>query len=254
MEDFNMTIQQTMSELHTLKLTGMKNCYEEQLLNSSIQSLSFDERFSRVVEAETHHRKQSRQQRLLRGARLKMSSACVEDIKFIEGRFPDKQQLYALYSCEWVKQQRHVILTGSTGGGKTWLACALAQMAIRKEHTVAYRRTPRLLEEFEIGHSDGSLAKLRISLSKPDILVLDDWGLARLNQQSQHDLLEMVDDRTGNGSLIITSQLPVTEWHKYLGGDSLADAILDRILHRAYVIKIEGESMRKLNASSKEEI
>lgn len=247
-----MSNQQTLSQLHQLRLQAMCASYEEQQSNSAIHALSFDERFSLLVDAEVHGRRQKRQQRLLRLAKLKISSACIEDIKYSAARSLDRQQIATLASCDWIQQQRHIILTGATGVGKTWLGCAFAQQAIRKDITVLYRRTARLLEDMEISHSDGSLPKLRLQLAKPGLLMLDDWGLAPMKARSQHDLLELVDDRSGNGSLLITSQLPVSEWHKYLGGQSLADAILDRILHRAYIIEIQGESMRRPDRKSKE--
>lgn len=246
-----MNIQQTLSQLRAMKLLGMAQHYELQQSTSTVLGLSFDERMALLVEAEEHDRKDRRQLRLLKSAKMKFSTACIEDIKYSSGRSLDRQQILSLASCEWINQHRHLVLTGPTGAGKTWLGCAFGQQAIRKDIPVFYRRASRLMEELEISHGDGSLPRFRMQLAKPKLLILDDWGLVPMKARTQSDFLELIDDRSGCGSLLITSQLPVSEWHKYLGGQSIADAILDRILHRAYFIEIHGESMRK-KASNRE--
>ena len=151
----------------------------------------------------------------------------------------------SIIQCGWAEHGQHVTITGPTGIGKTWLACALGNQAVRKGWSVIYRRTSRLLEELEVAHADGSLQKLRTQLAKTKVLILDDWGVAPMTNRGRQDLLEVVDDRVPNGSLIITSQLPVEKWHEYLGEPTIADAILDRVLNSAHQIALKGESMRK---------
>lgn len=222
----------------------MAQALEHQQINAAIQALSFEDRLSMLVDGELHSRDNRRLKRLTRAARMKVG-ASVEDIDYRANRGLDKRQLASLANCDWIEHGQHLILTGPTGVGKTWLACAFGHQAIRRGLPVIYYRLPRLLEEFEIARGDGSLPKLRAQLSKAKLLILDDWGLTVLNSRNRQDLLEIVDDRTGGGSLAITSQLPVTQWHDYLGDPTLADAILDRMVHSAHRIEVRGESLRK---------
>jgi len=166
-------------------------------------------------------------------------------IDFRASRGLDKRQLTSLMSCDWVNKGQNLIFTSPTGVGKTWLACAFANQAARRGWPVLYRRLPRLLEEMEIAREDGSLHKLRQQLARTRVLVIDDWGVCSLSNHGRQDLLEVVDDRVATLSTVITSQLPIGEWHAYLGEPTLADAILDRLVHAAHQIALKGESMRK---------
>ena len=240
-----MLIQQTLRTLNALRLPGMAAAFEEQQTNAAVASLSFDDRFSLLVDREKTWRENRRLTRLLRDAKLKSSQACVEDIRYGGGRKLDTALMAQLGSCQWIHQHQNLVLTGATGCGKTWLACAFGNAACRQGLSVAYVRTPRLFEELRIAHGDGSFGKRLSALAKTDLLILDDWGLAPLNQAERNDLLEVVDDRVGSRATLITSQLPIEHWHAYLNDPTLADAILDRVLHAAHKVALTGESLRK---------
>lgn len=240
-----MLIEQTVQTLNALRLPGMATAFAEQQTNAASMSLSFDERFAMLVDREHAWRENRRVSRLLREAKLKSSQACMEDVRYGDGRKLDKSLIAQLGSCQWIHAHQNLILTGATGCGKTWLACALGHAACRQGLSVAYVRTPRLFEELRIAHGDGSFSKRLSALAKTDLLILDDWGLAPLDQSGRNDLLEVLDDRVGVRSTVITSQLPVEHWHAYLNDPTLADAILDRVLHSAHKLQLAGESLRK---------
>ena len=244
-----MLMQQTMQQLRSLRLNAMAEALERQGDRAAIEEMSFMDRLAMLVETEVQSRDTRRTQRHLKLAKLKVT-ACSEDIDYGPGRGIDKRQVSALLSCDWIARNQNLIVTGPTGAGKTWLACAFGHQAIRQGMTVSYRRLPRLMEEIEIGREDGSLPKLRGTLAKSKVLILDDWGVVKLTARQRADLLEVVDDRVGTASLIVTAQIPVNQWHEYLGDPTLADAILDRIVHNAHRIELKGESMRKRKASS----
>lgn len=241
-----MLMKQTLHTLRTLRLPGMAAAFEEQQASSAVASLSFDERFALLVDRKHTWRENRRVARLLREARLKSSQACLEDVGYGGGRQLDRGLIAQLASCQWIRSQQNLILTGATGCGKTWLACALGNAACRQGLSVVYVRTPRLFEELRIAHGDGSFGKRLLALAKTDLLILDDWGLAPLNQAERNDLLEVLDDRVGTRSTLIISQLPVEHWHAYLNDPTLADATLDRVIHAAYKLPLVGESLRKL--------
>jgi DNA replication protein DnaC len=242
----------TIETLKALKLYGMLEALEEQQQTPAIQALSFEERFAALIDRERLHRDNQRRTRLLRGAHLKVAAASIEDINYKAARGLDKRQIAQLATGEWIRRTQNLLITGATGSGKTWIACALAQQTCRQGASVLYWRVPRLIEELRIAHGDGSYLKFLKTLSKAALIVLDDWALTALSNQDRADLLEILDDRVNTGSTLIASQLPVDKWHAYLGEPTLADAILDRIVHHSHRIelKIPGESMRRVRASA----
>lgn len=239
-----MLMQHTLQCLRRLKLDGMADAFEQQLTQSMHAELSFEERLGLLVDRELTSRDNRRLARLLKAAKLKYN-ACVEDINYRHARGLQRPQMASLLTGDWVRQRQNVLLVGLTGCGKTWLACALANQACRQGLSAFYLRTNRLLEDLRIAHADGSYAKKLAQLTKIELLILDDWGLQKLNRAQAQDLLELIDDRHGARSLLITSQLPIENWHETLGDPTLADAILDRVLQNAHKILLKGESMRK---------
>ncbi len=240
-----MFTNQTLQALRTLKLSGMADGLEQQLAQPSThEELSFDERLALLVDRESTHRHNNKITRLLKAAKLKIK-AHPEDINYQHPRGLSKSQFAGLLSSQWVHQHHNVLIEGPTGCGKTYLACALATQACRHAFSVRYFRTSRLLEALSIAHGDGRFQKLVQQLAKTDLLVLDDWGLEKMNLSQRNDMLEIMEDRHGARSTIITSQLPITQWHKAIGDTTLADAILDRILHNSHKLKLKGESLRK---------
>lgn len=237
----------TVETLKALKLHGMLEALEEQQQTPAIQGLSFEERVALLVDRERLYRDNRRRTRLLRGARLKVAEASIEDVNYKAARGLDKRQIAQLATGEWIRRAQNLLITGATGSGKTWIACALAQQVCRQGDSVQYYRVPRLIEELRIAHGDGSYIKFLKSLAKAALIVLDDWGLTALSTQDRADLLEILDDRVNTGSTLIASQLPVDTWHAYLGEPTLADAILDRVVHHSHRIELQipGESMRK---------
>jgi len=209
-----------------------------------IDDLSFEERLGLLVDREATEREDRRLQTRLRQAKLKQN-ACIEDIDFKQSRGLDKPLVLDLAQCQWIKKHLNLLITGPTGVGKTWVACALAQKACREGFTSLYLRLPRLLQELPIAKGDGTYTRLMTRLAKVDVLILDDWGLSKLIAEQRRDLLEILEDRHDNRSTIVTSQLPLDQWHHIIGDPTLADAILDRLVHNAYKINLKGESMRK---------
>lgn len=237
----------TLDKLSTLRLTGMHKALQEQLALPDIEHLSFEERLGLLVDRELTEREDRRLQTRLRQARLK-HSACLEDLDTRTPRGLDKALITQLATGQWIRQGLNLLILGPTGVGKTWIACALAQQACRQGFTTRYLRGPRLFEDLHLAHADGRFPKLMAGYAKTDLIVLDDWGLASLDAAARRDLLELLDDRHGQRSTLVTSQLPVEHWHEVIGDPTLADAILDRLVHSAYRITLKGESMRKRKA------
>ncbi|MET4028474.1 DNA replication protein DnaC [Marinobacter sp. MBR-99] len=234
----------TLDKLHALKLTGMAAALADQSATPDITDLSFEERLGLLVDREMTERDNRRMTSRLRRAKLR-HTAILEDLDYRHSRGLDKGLVQSLAGCQWVKEHLNVLITGPTGVGKTWLACALAHKACREGYTAQYVRLTRLLRELTIAKGDGQYAKLLTNLAKVDVLILDDWGLMKLSAENRRDLLEVLEDRHGRRSTIATSQLPIEEWHGVIGDATLADAILDRLVHNAYKINLRGESMRK---------
>jgi DNA replication protein DnaC len=234
----------TMEKLNNLKLTGMVKALTEQQQMTEVDSLGFEERLGLLVDREATERENRKLTTRLKKAKLRQS-ASVEDIDFRRMRGLDKALILSLAACAWIAKGVNVLICGPTGVGKSYLACALAHKACLEGYTALYLRLPRLFEELRLAKADGRYGKLMLSYAKTDLLVLDDWGLTPMTDPQRRDLLELMEDRYGLKSTIITSQLPVIAWHEAIGDPTLADAILDRIVHNAHKIEMQGESMRK---------
>jgi DNA replication protein DnaC len=234
----------TLEKLQALRLTGMLSALKEQMHMPDIGDLSFEERLGLLVDHEMTDRNDRRLKTRLRQAKFRLS-AQLEDIDYRHPRGLDKSLMLSLADCQWVAQRRNILITGPTGIGKTWIACALGQKACRGGYSVLYLRLPRLLQEIPIAKADGRYPKFMAALAKTDLIILDDWGLAVLGDENRRDLLELLEDRHGRRATVVTSQLPVEHWHEALGDPTLADAILDRLVHNAYRITLKGDSMRK---------
>jgi DNA replication protein DnaC len=241
----------TMEKLQALKLTAFAEAWATQQKNPDMVKVSFDERLGLLVDAEWLYRENVRLERCLKEAKLRIGNACVEDIDYAAKRELDKSVIRQLATCRWVAEHQNVAITGMTGTGKTYLACALAQQACRKGHRAIYRRAPRLFEELTLAHAGGTYGRLLQRLAKVDVLIIDDWGLAPPKDDERRDLLEILEDRYGSRSTIITSQLPTTKWHDHLGDPTIADAVCDRLLHNAHRLVLKGPSRRKEESAEK---
>jgi DNA replication protein DnaC len=246
-----MLTHSTLENLKRLRLFGMVKSLEEQMNMPGVAEMDFFDRLGLVVDRELMETENRRLKRRLDSAKLKQS-ACMEDIDYHHPRSLDKALMASLASCQWVISHRNILITGPTGVGKTYVACALAHKSCREGYIALYKRTSRLLYELAMGRADGSYRKILSGLAKAHLLILDDWGLAPLSVDQKHDILEVLEDRNGLRSTVITSQLPVSSWHEYIQDPTVADAILDRIVHNAYRIELKGESMRKRQAGGKE--
>ena len=234
----------TLEKLRSLKLSGMVKALEEQIQVEDLKELTFEERLGLLVDREVTERRNRKLQTLLKKAKLRLN-ASIEDIDYRHPRDLDKSLILSLASCQWIEEHNNILITGPTGVGKSYLACALAQKACREGCRTLYFRLPRLLQELTMARGDGRYGKMLINLAKTNLLVIDDWGLAPLDDHGRRDILEILEDRHNVRSTIFTSQLPLNNWHEIIGDPTLADAILDRLVHNAYKITLKGESMRK---------
>ncbi|MBK6578760.1 MAG: ATP-binding protein [Sandaracinaceae bacterium] len=245
-----MMTEPTIEKLRALKLYAMTTAWILQRTDPSMGELPFDERLALLVEAEALSRENTRLAKLMREAKLRIPNACMEDVDYAPRRQLDKAQLRQLATGRWIADRQNVLITGMTGVGKSYLGCALGQLACRLGFRVLYRRVPRLFEELAIAHVDGSYVRLLARLAKTDVLILDDWGLAPMTDQQRRDILEILEDRHGSRSTIVTSQLPVENWHDYIAHPTIADAVLDRLVHNAHKVSMKGPSRRKENAQA----
>jgi len=244
--------QQTFDKLHAMKLHGLADAFRAQLETTETGQLSFEERFALLVDQQWLWKENRALARRLRAAHLK-ELGVIEDVDYHHPRGLDRQLVRTLSSSDWVRQHQSVLLLGPTGIGKSWLACALAQKACRDGFSVLHKRTSELFRELAVAHADGSIGRLLLRLSRIDVLLLDDFAMAPLKDAERRDFLEICDDRYQRRSLILTSQMPVAHWHEQIGDPTIADSILDRLIHNAYRIELKGESLRKKRRKPGEE-
>jgi len=235
----------TMEKLHTLKLAAMAAAWTAQQQDAPASALSFDERFGLLVEAEWVARENARLTRHLQAAKLKLGQACLEALDYAARRELDKPLLRQLATGRWVAEHQQVLITGATGTGKTFVACALAHHACRQGYRARYWRVARLFAALALARADGTYSRLLAQCARVDVLVLDDLGMTPLQETERRDLLELLEDRYGTRSTIVTSQLPPAHWHETIGEPTLADAICDRLLHNAHRLVLKGPSRRK---------
>ena len=248
-----MNQQHCLKQLRLLKLTGMAHALEQQWSTpQTYDDLDFTERMGLLLDQETTSRTNKRLQRLIKTAGFK-ELATVEAIDYAHPRGLKKTQMASLLNPDWIVRHQNLVITGPTGCGKTYLACAIGNQACHHDYSVRYYRATRLFERLTISHADGSYLKLINLIAKTHVLIIDDWGLETLTQSQRNDFLEIMEDRHGSATTIVTSQLPLTKWHGSIGDPTLADAILDRLIHNAHKIKLKGDSMRKKHSALTED-
>jgi DNA replication protein DnaC len=235
--------EETYKQLIELKLYCIAESFKEYLEQTEKDALIFEERLGIMVDREWTARQERRLKYRIGRAKLR-EEACVEDINYRHPRGLDRSVMQRLIPCQWVKRHENIILTGKTGLGKTWLACALAHKACREGHTTLYVRVPRMLQDLYVAHADGSYPKAMDRLAKPDVLILDDFGLSVLGDLERRDLLEVIEERQNRRSTIMTSQMKIKHWHEVIGDPTIADAIMDRLVSSSHRIEMNGKSMR----------
>ncbi len=248
-----MMMHTTLAQLRGLKLDGLAGALQEQLTQPAMAAMSFEERLALLVDREIHYRDARRQARLLKQAKLKYPQAAIEDLDSRPARGIDRNTVMSLALGNWVESGQCILISGPTGAGKSWLACALAQYACRRGYSAHYQRVPRLSEELAIRHGSGSFGKWLMQLAKVNVLLLDDWGMGALDASTRADLLEIIDDRAAQRATIITSQLPVEHWHAWIGDATIADAILDRSMQQHHRITLTGDSLRQSRPNTRKE-
>lgn len=235
----------TREKLAELKLHVLARAWEAQQQDAEMSELAFDERLALLVDAEWMDRQGKRLARNLREAKLRIAQACLEDVDCAAERKLEKKVVRDLATGRWIAEHHNVVIVGATGVGKTYLACALAQQACRHGYRALYRRASRLFDELTLARADGTYPRLLARIARIDVLVIDDWGLVRIGEAERRDLLEIIEDRHGRRSTILTSQLPVEQWHDHVGDPTVADALCDRLLHNARRIVLQGPSRRR---------
>lgn len=243
-------VQQTTSSMRQLRLSAMAATYELQLEQPKINQMGFDERLALLFQAELGARDSRKLNRLVHAAKLP-EAASLEDVDSRPSRGLDKALLQSLSNCNWIRKQQNIFIVGPTGVGKTWIACALADQACRLRMPAVFYRASDLFSLISDATHDGSLSKLKLALCKPDLLIVDDFGIGEMAMGTAQVLLEVIDRRERTGSLIVTSQWPTEKWHSFFPDPTIADAVLDRIVHQAHRVQLKGESMRKLRGKAK---
>ncbi len=234
----------TLEKLKEIKFFGMAKAFEEQLASTNYDSLCFEERLGLLVDREATDRDNRRFLTRLKGAGLRQT-ASIQDIEYSHKRGLNRALLQSLYTCQWIKESLNLIITGPTGVGKSYIACAMGHQACIEGYKTKYLRIPKFLPELAAARGDGTYLRKINLIAKMDLIILDDWGLSVFNELERRDILEILDDRHNRKSTIVTSQMPVDKWHKIIGDPTLADAIMDRLVHSSYRIELEGDSMRK---------
>lgn len=245
-----MLTQQTLEKMNAMKLTGMAEAFQQQLGSGECARLSFDERLGLLVDSEWTAREQRKLKRRLRSAKMRYP-ASIEDVDFKHPRGLDRQQVLSLGNCGWIQSRHNLLITGPTGIGKSYLACAFVERACRRGYSAAYVRLPRLLQQLAVARGDGSYDRLLGRLARLDLLAIDDWLLAPLRDGERRDIIEVIEDRSERASTLVASQLPAKEWHAGIGDPNLADSICDRLLHNAHRIELKGPSVRRTKAAPK---
>jgi DNA replication protein DnaC len=236
--------QPTIERLHAMKLNGMADAFRQQLETPDSNQLSFEERFGLLVDRQWDWKQNRALTRRLQLAKFK-ERGVIEDIDYQHPRGLDRKLVRTLATSDWVRQHHNILFIGPTGIGKTWLACALAQKACRDGFFALHKRMPELFRDLAVARADGSIGQLLLKFSRIDVLVLDDFAMAPLKDSERRDVLEICDDRYQRRSTILTSQMPIAHWHEQIGDPSIADSIMDRLVHNSYRIELNGESMRK---------
>ena len=239
--------QATLEKMQDMKMHAMAEAFDQQLGSSQYAELSFEERTGILIDTEWTSRQQRKLVRRLKSARLRYQ-ACLEDVDFKTPRGLDKQVVLSLGTCRWIQECHNLLVTGPTGTGKTFLTCAFGERACRSGFSTYYVRAPRLLHDLAVARGDGSYGRLLAKLAKTNLIAIDDWLVAPLTEQQRHDLFDVVEDRYERAATLIATQLPVNTWHEAIGDPTLADAICDRLIHRAHRIELKGRSMRERNA------